>query len=166
MSAPDSVTDPPRTADSADRMDKRHTTVWDLTGAPHPVRHARQVVLDQLAEHINCPGRLEDLSVMVSEAATNATIHAPGPCELRIVSHAGLPLVIEIADTGDQLDIIAARLAAGADPDQLGTLLDGGRGLGIIARLSGGRCAVHPTRLYSTPADGKSVWFAIPGPAH
>jgi hypothetical protein len=40
------------------------------------------------------------------------------------------------------------------------------RGLGIIAPLSGGRCAVHPTRFCSIPAAGKSLWFAIPGPAH
>ncbi|MFF4353883.1 ATP-binding protein [Streptomyces sp. NPDC001530] len=166
MNAPDSVTDRPRTAaHPADLMDALHTTVRPLTGVPNPVRYARQTVLDQLAEHIDDPGLLEDLAVMVSEATTNAAIHAPGPCELRIISHGGLPLVIEIADTGDQLDVIAARLAAGAVPDQLGALQDGGRGLGIIARLSGGRCAVQPTRLYSAAADGKSVWFAIPGRA-
>ncbi|MFE9017654.1 hypothetical protein ACFYNL_03605 [Streptomyces sp. NPDC007808] len=35
-----------------------------------------------------------------------------------------------------------------------------------IAPLSGGRCAVHRTRLHSIPTDGKSLCFAIPGPAH
>ncbi|MEU0520866.1 ATP-binding protein [Streptosporangium sp. NPDC006007] len=132
----------------------------------HAPRQTRYLLRSQIDEHVTDGAALADLEVMVSELVTNAFLHAGGPCELRILHHAGVPVAVEIVDTGGGLDQITACLRYGARrsaPEAIDSeSLDlGGRGLAIVAWLSGGRCGVHTTRLSTTGQPGESVWFAI-----
>lgn len=148
-------------------------TAWCLSPQT-AARRARQLLRAHLAGHISDQSVLDDVEIMVCELATNASVHAGGPCEMRILHHGDVPVVCEIADTGGGLDVIAEHfrrhtgttdaedviedvVEGAADVDVLQV---GGRGLGIVALLSGGRCGVHTTRLYGTGQVGKCVWFA------
>jgi anti-sigma regulatory factor (Ser/Thr protein kinase) len=140
-------------------------TAWALS--PNiAARRARSLLRSQVIDNIIDQSVLDDLGLMVSELATNAAVHANGPYEMRLLRHAGVPMVCEIADTGGGLDVIAGHLRR--EPEQIlniDTLQMGGRGLAVVANLSGGRCGAHTTRLCSTGQPGKSVWFAVPGSA-
>ena len=141
-------------------------TIWPLDPA-RPARHARRLLRDHLAGRIGDSAVMEDVEVMASEVATNAGLYCPPPYELRVVEHDGVPVAVEVADTGPGLDLVTANLAAGAipkNPDEIGeaALGLGGWGLSIVARLSAGRCGARPTQLKDYPNPGKSVWFAIP----
>lgn len=142
-------------------------TAWPLS-PDTAARRARSLLRSQVADHINDQAVLDDLDVMVCELATNACCHTDGPCELRVLHCAGVPVVCEIADMGGGLDRIAEHLRRQDQPPDEEQILNidalevGGRGLGIVAQLSAGRCGAHTTRLCSTGQPGKSVWFAIP----
>jgi anti-sigma regulatory factor (Ser/Thr protein kinase) len=142
-------------------------TAWTLP-AETAARRARSLLRAQVTPHIKDQAVLDDLDLMVSELGANAAIHADGPYELRIVRHLGVPVICEIADTGGGLDKIAENLRrhtgmAKTERDMdIDALLIGGRGLGVVAQLSAGRCGVRTTRLCRTGQQGKSVWFAIP----
>jgi anti-sigma regulatory factor (Ser/Thr protein kinase) len=133
-------------------------TAWCLPSAT-AARRARSLLWSKLSGHVMDPAVLDDLEVIVCELATNSYRHTDGPCELRVLHHAGIPVVCEIADTGNNLDEVILHLQHSADVD---ALADGGRGLRIVARLSGGRCGARSTRLCGTGQPGKSVGFAIP----
>jgi anti-sigma regulatory factor (Ser/Thr protein kinase) len=137
-------------------------TAWALS-LNIVARRARSLLRSQVIDHVPDQSVLDDLILMVSELATNAAVHANGPYEMRLVRHAGVPVVCEIADNGGGLDVIAEHLRP--KPEQIlniDALQTGGRGLAVVANLSGGRCGTHTTRLCSTGQTGKSVWFAIP----
>lgn len=144
-------------------------TAWALPPET-AVRRARSLLRSQLTDRITDQSVFDDLEIMVSELATNAVVHADGPYEMRILQHAGVPVACEIVDTGRGLDEIAEHLGRHADPDDpappldLDALQPSGRGLGVVAHLSGGRCGAHTTRLHSTGRPGKGVWFNIPLP--
>lgn len=132
-------------------------------------RRARHLLRSQLARPVGDRAVLDDLELMVCELGTNAATYADGPHELRILQHAGVAVVCEIADAGGGLDEIAGHLrrhlgtpSAHEGPFDIDALELGGRGLGVVARLSGGRCGVRTTRLCANGRLGKSVWFAIP----
>lgn len=134
-------------------------------------RQARSLLRSAVTGHVTDQSVLDDLDVMVCELATNAHRHTDGPCEMRVLHHADLPVVCEIADTGGGLDRIAEHLRQAQAPDSeqilsIDDLQVGGRGLSIVAYLSAGRCGAHTTRLCSTGQPGKSVWFAIPMDRH
>ncbi|HEX6469268.1 MAG TPA: ATP-binding protein [Streptosporangiaceae bacterium] len=141
-------------------------TAWSLpqrTG----VRHARRLLRAQVGPHIEDPAVLDDLDLMVSELGANAAVHTAGPFELRLVRHDDAPVACEIADAGGGLDVIAANLRqrrpVPVEITDIDALTVGGRGLGVVAHLSGGRCGVRTTHLCGTGRPGKGVWFAIPG---
>lgn len=82
---------------------------------------------------------------------TNAVTHAPGPHELRVYLGRGV-LVCEVRDGGRS----PLRFPTQAAP----VAAESGRGLLIVAELTGGHCGVRclPT--------GKAVWFAVPAPTN
>ena len=145
---------------------------------------SRRPLRQQLARHLDA-STVDDLETVVSELAANALCHTDGPCELRVVTWAGVPVLCEVADVGNQIELIAERLVAAADPESSGVngrapvgtrsdagaaldvaaLPESGLGLGIVATLTGGRCGVHRTRLHCSGLDGKSVWFELAAPS-
>jgi anti-sigma regulatory factor (Ser/Thr protein kinase) len=137
-------------------------TAWALS--PNTTaRRARSLLRCNVLDHITDQGVLDDLDLMVSELATNAAVHADGPYEMRLLRHVGVPMICEIADNGGGLDVIADHLRPKAEQIvSIDALQTGGRGLAVVANLSGGRCGAHTTRLCSTGQPGKSVWFVIP----
>ncbi len=111
-------------------------------------------------------GAAEDGVLAVCELVTNALTHASGPFELRVRCWAGA-VVCEVLDGDATLvgfpELDAADEDGAADDQAVAALALGGRGLGIVRRLSGGWCGC---RLAQVPgADGgvgKAVWFALP----
>ncbi|MFE9103616.1 ATP-binding protein [Actinomadura geliboluensis] len=107
----------------------------------------------------------DDITLMVSELATNVLQHAtpgdgPSGAELWVYQRAdgrgADELVIKAFDT-----LRAWRPQAPAGP-----MLEHGRGLEIIELLTGGRWGHHPSRsrLRSPAVRGKATWFALPLP--
>ena len=143
-------------------------SAWCLPTAT-AARRARNLLRSQLSEHIAHPAVLDDLDLIVCELATNAYRHTDGPCEMRLVRHGGAPVACEIADAGDGLEQVAQHLHHHArqanEASNVDQVADAGRGLMIVALLTGGRCGVRATRLCGTGQLGKSVWFAIPSEA-
>ncbi|MEO3828233.1 ATP-binding protein [Actinomadura sp. B10D3] len=111
-------------------------------------------------------GDVDDITLMVSELATNVLQHAtsrdgsPG-AELWVYQrddgHGRDELVVKTFDT-----LRGWRPPAGPGDD----VLDHGRGLEIVELLARGRWGHHPTRSrLRTPAvPGKATWFALPLP--
>lgn len=130
-------------------------------------RRARSLLRACLRRHLTDEKLLNDLEAIVDELAANAWQHACGPCEMRVAWHQGTPVLCEITDAGDAASELTKRLRQASEaPDCTGTdigeLLEGGRGLAIVARLTGGRCGARQAHLLSTGQPGTSVWFAIP----
>ena len=106
----------------------------------------------------------DDITVMVSELASNVLQHAmsggSAAAELwvyRRSSERGDELVIKAFDT--------LRQWRRADrSDHGGGMAEHGRGLEIIDLLAGGRWGHHPSRsrLSSPTVRGKATWFALP----
>ncbi|MFI6451558.1 ATP-binding protein [Streptosporangium amethystogenes] len=144
-----------------------HIKAWCLSGSAS-ARKARALLRSRIAGHLTDEAVLGDLDLMICELTANAHRHAEGPREMRILYHEGIPVIYEIADAGGDLDLIVQRLRLHSGQAEIGTIDDidalqiGGRGLGIVARLSGGRCGAYTTRLCGTGQPGKSVWFALP----
>jgi anti-sigma regulatory factor (Ser/Thr protein kinase) len=108
---------------------------------------------------------VDDITLMVSELATNVLQHAmpgdgPSGAELWVYQRTDAcgrdELVVKAFDT-----LRAWRPQAPAGP-----LLEHGRGLEIIELLTRGRWGHHPSRSrLRTPAvRGKATWFALPLP--
>ncbi len=137
----------------------------------------------EVAAEMDLPGDLiEDGVTMASELAAN-TLHAQGNVEFdgsRQRPVTGFPelwlyfrgldgdceLVCKVFDsqrgwTGPPPDPAGAALEAGANLDAVR-----GRGLQVVAGLSGGRWGHHLTRarLGRWKVQGKAVWFALPVP--
>jgi hypothetical protein len=121
-----------------------------------------------LRRHLTDEELTDDLEAVVDELAANAWQHARGPCEMRVVWHQGVPVLCEITDGGDAASELTKRLCQAGElttdttDTDIGALLEGGRGLAIVARLTNGHCGARQARLLSTGQRGTSVWFAIP----
>ena len=115
--------------------------VLDLTlpAEPSTPRRARSAVAERYAEHLRC----SDLLVCVSEAVTNAVLHAGTPVRLVVRETARL-LRIEVTDDDPTMPV--AREPDPATPT--------GRGLLLIDRLTS-RWGIDSRR------DGKTVWFEM-----
>jgi anti-sigma regulatory factor (Ser/Thr protein kinase) len=111
-----------------------------LPAEPSTPRRARSAVADQFGDHPRCG----DVLVCVSEAVTNAVLHAGSRVRL-VVREIGATLRIEVSDTSPMLPV--AR-----DP---GPETPTGRGLLLIDRLAS-RWGVD------ADADGKTLWFEVP----
>lgn len=144
-----------------------HVRAWCLPPGS-AARRARSLLRSCLQHHLTDSELIDDLEAVVDELAANAWQHACGPCEMRLVWHHGIPVLCEVTDTGDAASELAERLRQAveasngtADAD-IDALLEGGRGLAIVARLTNGHCGARPAQLLSTGQPGTSVWFAIP----
>lgn len=116
-------------------------TVLDLTLAalPSAPRDARRAVADTLSHHARCG----DILVCVSEAVTNAVVHAA--TAVRVVVQEDGPLVrVEVTD-GDPTKPVAR------DPDDRTPT---GRGILLIDRLA-------EQWGVEVRADGKTLWFEL-----
>ncbi|MER5646813.1 ATP-binding protein [Streptosporangium sp. NPDC002524] len=137
-------------------------TAWCLPPGS-AARRARELLREQLCKPPLTAGMLAELEVVVSELATNATRHAPGPYELRLLHDHGLPVRAEVVDAGAGAALIEHLLDRPLPvPERVDDLELGGRGLRIVAELTHGRCGAHWTRLCGTGRLGTGVWFDLP----
>jgi hypothetical protein len=131
---------------------------WLLPGDATCARQARALVVDTLAPLAVPRETVRDIELMASELATNALQHA--------AEHQPYELWLAFADKGEVVCAIfdALRLPSLSGSARLEDC-DFGRGLGIVADLSGGRWGMYPTRSRRHPeVTGKAVWFACPVP--
>lgn len=116
---------------------------WSFPADAAAVRTARTLVGDTLREW-----GLESVSdvtvLLVSELVTNSLRYASGPIGVRMYSHAGPTLLVEVSDPLP--DPPRERVA---DPDD-----EGGRGLQLVA-LASRRWGTRPGNT------GKTVWFEL-----
>ncbi|WP_433380334.1 ATP-binding protein [Streptosporangium sp. CA-115845] len=104
-------------------------TAWCLP-AGNAARRARELFRDQLAKLPLAADVLDELEIVVSELVTNATRYAPGPYELRLLHHHGLPVRAEVVDAGAGTTLIEHLLHRPPPiPERLDDLELGGRGL-------------------------------------
>lgn len=121
---------------------------------PSTAGRARATVDATLSELGLDRSAIRDAKLMVSELATNAYQHAAsyGPHELW-VAVAGDEAVFAVFDARPVADFSADLTFSG----------DCGRGLAIVAELSGGRWGIEASESRLRPGTfGKAVWFACP----
>ncbi len=135
-----------------------HVQAWALPVGT-AARHARRLIEQLLTDGGFAGDRVDDAVTIVAELAANAEVHAAHPYELRVVMVGSLPIWCEVVDADSRVAEVAEHLHPGKAP----TTAENGRGLPVVATLSGGRCAVYPATAITTDAVGKAVAFAIPG---
>ncbi len=119
-----------------------------MPSGPIAVPRARRAVKAMLTRFALDADRAHDVLLAVSELATNAISHAPGPRELRVYVGSGL-LLIEVRDGAGEL--ISFPDTGSATPEA-----ERGRGLALVVTLSAGQCGARELAM------GKGVWFAVP----
>ena len=110
-----------------------------MPAEPSTPRRARTAVAAEFGDHVRCG----DILVCVSEAVTNAVLHAGTPVRF-VVRELGLRLRVEVTDDDPTLPVIR-------NPDPLTPT---GRGLLLIDRLSS-------SWGVDGRIDGKTVWFEL-----
>lgn len=148
---------------------------WTLPAGRGAVARARALARRTLAERGLHGEALAEGELMACELATNAVRHARPPYELRLRATRPASVVCEIVDALPALPPIPAEPAASgafgltlADIDTADVdVLEGGRGLAMVARLSGNHLGARYTRTHTTPLPtaAKAVWFALPQPS-
>lgn len=122
-----------------------------LPATPDSLAVVRQA-LTAMAEVLGLgEGVLDDLKVAVTEACTNAVVHAypacdggpPGPLEVHAWPHHG-GIVVMVRDEGEGLSPRDARASAGL-----------GLGLQLIATLAA------EVRIASGPGRGTAIWMTF-----
>jgi Stage II sporulation protein E (SpoIIE) len=123
------------------------SAVWDLPAGADQVRRSRHLVRDTLIgwglAHL-----VDSASLLVSELATNALLHAGGSFQLRL--HRGRFLLCEVCDTAKAPPRLRAE-----DPGRSDQPAEDGRGMVLVGKLSR-RWGFRPTEA------GKVVWFELP----
>jgi anti-sigma regulatory factor (Ser/Thr protein kinase) len=109
---------------------------------PESVGAARRFTRAALNRHSVDAELIQTATLLVSELATNAIIHAASTIQLRV--GIGNEIRIEVCDSGDDEPIVA-----GGGPDD-----ESGRGLAIVATLA-------DTWDWSPKDPGKVVWFEL-----
>jgi hypothetical protein len=128
---------------------------WGLPSDAFCAKQARALVDDLLTGLGASRDTVRDAKLMVSELATNAYQHAAG-----FIPH---ELWLDVSDT----EAIIAIFDAMPLDENIGDVTfsgDHGRGLLIVADLSGGRWGLEqpaPSRLHEG-VQGKAVWFGCP----
>ena len=124
-------------------MTEATVTSLELAGEPASVGLARRSVRQACLE-LRRPDLVDKACLVVSELVSNAILHAPGGCELRLRS-SGSSLRIEVLDQGD------------GTPDPRGPAEDGegGRGLQIVSTLS------FAWGVEAAGGDRKAVWAEL-----
>ncbi|GIH69143.1 ATP-binding protein [Sphaerimonospora thailandensis] len=140
------------------------TSVWCLPPRDAP-RRARLLLRERLSGIPIDSEVVDELELVISELATNAIRHAPGPYELRILYEAGLPVHVEVAVSGNGAALVDRLLDRPLGSSDGGHLLtDSERGLRIVVAYTGGRCGARTVRLYGTGRWGTGVWFEVSTP--
>lgn len=135
-----------------------HVQAWALPKGS-AARHARRLI-EQLLTDAGLVGEpVDDAVTIVAELAANAETHAAHPCELRVVMIGNLPVWCEVVDADGGVAEVAEHLHL----RKAAVMAESGRGLPMVATLSGRRCAVYPATAMTTDAVGKAVAFALPG---
>ncbi|MFF0311105.1 ATP-binding protein [Streptosporangium sp. NPDC004379] len=127
-------------------------------------RRAREVVREVLRQAGLDGDAVADAELVVAELAANAERHARPPYEVRIFSLNGVPAWCEVVDGDPDAHEVAVvlgllRLVKEIDAP---LLVENGRGLLLVHRLSSGHCHVHPATAFTTATPGKAVAFALP----
>lgn len=134
-------------------MDYRTTdyrTVWShdtqLPAEAASSARARHFVVHHLLEH-DIPDLVDDVELVVSELATNATVHARTPFTVTLQASVE-SVLLDVRDGSQSAPVLFT-----------GPLLEtGSRGMTIVDLLSSGwGVTVHP-------GNGKSVWAAFRTP--
>ncbi|GII86692.1 hypothetical protein Ssi03_46820 [Sphaerisporangium siamense] len=139
------------------------TTVESLTPG-FAARRARAVLRSHLLKAQVNEDDAAEMEIVVAELVANAERYAAEPYELRIVSDRDVPIWCDVVDGSPGLRVVGqllGRLRASKAAD-LPSLEENGRGLFLVHRLSGGRCAVYPAATSRSRAAGKAVGFALP----
>jgi len=140
-----------RQSEGADRA-PRQGTVWRLRDDARAVGDARDLARRALLLAGLRRDLVEDAVLMVSELATNAVLYGDPPYEL-VVRVDSAEVVCMVVDAGAALPILR-----GADAQA-----ENGRGLLIVAELSGGLYGCVPQTFATCPGMvGKANWFALP----
>ncbi len=144
--------------------------LWRWTReTPDAVARARTALrcsLDQLGYGGEA---LDDAVLAVSELATNALEHAPGPYEMRL-RFTLIGLTCEVVDADPRIPVVPVFPAAapfepvpenrgGGSDALLNVLSEGGRGLHLVHHLTCGAWGFATERSGRT----KVAWMAIPG---
>lgn len=142
---------------------------WTLPPGRAAIGRARMLARDVLAARGLHGDTLAEAELMVCELVTNAARHACPPYELRLRA-ADDTVTCEIVDGLATLpplpqpsaEVVPELSVADIDTLDLETL-EGGRGLDMVARLSGNRLGAAPTRTCTTaaPAPAKTVWVTV-----
>ena len=134
--------------------DQSGSRAWRLPADASCAMRARCLV-DELFTAAGAPReRVRDAALMVSELATNAFQHAAGkgPHELWFD-----------LEPDEALVAVFDALPVNGLPGDVTFSGDHGRGLLIVADLSGGRWGLEPACSRLNPATtGKAVWFSCP----
>lgn len=109
---------------------------------PESVSAARRFTRAALGRHGIDPNIIDTATLLVSELATNAVIHATSTIRLRV--GVGDDIRVEVRDGSEDAPIVGI-----ADSDQ-----DSGRGLAIVTTLA-------DSWDWSPRPSGKVVWFAL-----
>ena len=88
---------------------------------------------------------LEDAVLLVSEVVTNSVVHGGPPIVVAVDCDSTTGLKVRVRDGSRELPM----------PRDADVLAEGGRGLGLVERLSDD-WGVDPE-----PGDGKQVWFVL-----
>lgn len=139
------------TSQEASRVSAASLGAWGLPGDPSCARFARTLVDDLLTGLGAQRDTIRDAKLMASELATNAYQHATGsiPHELWLDVEGG-EAIISIFDAMPPVGEVGDVTLSG----------DHGRGLLIVADLSGGRWGLEPAPSRLHPGvQGKAVWF-------
>ena len=127
-----------------------YRTVWShdtqLPAEAASSARARHFVVHHLLEH-ELPDLVDDVQLVVSELATNATVHAQTPFTVTLQASVG-SVLLDVRDGSQSVPVLVT-----------GALLDAGaRGMTIVDLLSSG----WGVTVY--PDNGKSVWAAFRTP--
>ena len=109
---------------------------------PESVGAARRFTRAALGRHGIDPEIIDTATLLVSELATNAVVHATSTIRLRI--GVGEEIRVEVRDASDDAPVIAD-----AGPDR-----ESGRGLAIVTTLA-------DSWDWSPRPTGKVVWFEL-----
>ncbi len=107
----------------------------------------------RVAEVWGLADRSDDITLCVSELATNAVVHGTGPVTVRLSREPGGVVLAEVADAASCTPRLAER-----DP-----AAERGRGLAIVAALAT-TWGVRSGGCHGE-CNGKTVWFCLGGDA-
>ena len=124
-------------------MPSTETAETVFPAVPESVGAARRFTRAALGRHDIDPEIIDTATLLVSELATNAIVHATSTIRLRI--GVGDEIRVEVRDVSDDAPVVERR--RGRDRES-------GRGLAIVTTLADGWD-------WSPRPTGKVVWFAL-----